>query len=200
MINSDARYGSRSGDRLSRAPAVWTVNRSPLERGGPRGFDGGKHVKGRKRHILVDTLGLLWAVRVTPANVQDKTGLRWLLEDWGPFLRRLQLLWADGAYLSESLAAWLQARFGWQLVVTQPPIGSRGFAVAPKRWMVERTQPHYPLPLRTVQGVAAWGISSFRCSQWWRISSRVDRWWSRHKRSCSAGSAQIIHRCRPVGS
>jgi transposase len=116
---------------------VWTANRSPLERGGPRGFDGGKHVKGRKRHILVDTLGLLWAVLVTPANVQDKTGLRWLLEEWGPFLRRLQLLWADGAYLSESLAAWLQARFGWQLVITHPPIANHGFALAPKRWVVE---------------------------------------------------------------
>ena len=118
---------------------MWTVNRSPPLRGGPRGFDGGKHVKGRKRHILVDTLGLLWAVLVTPANVQDKTGLRWLLEEWGPFLRRLRVLWADGAYLSESLAAWLLARFGWELVVTHPPIASRGFAVAPKRWMVERT-------------------------------------------------------------
>src|SRR5205807_8623612 len=71
-----------------------------------------------------DLLGLLWAVRVTPANVQDKTGLRWLVEDWGPFLRRLRVLWADGAYLSESLAAWLQARFGWQLVVAHPPIRS----------------------------------------------------------------------------
>ena len=116
-----------------------TASRSRRQRGGPRGFDGGKHVKGRKRHILVDTLGLLWAVLVTPANVQDKLGLRWLLEDWGPFLRRLRLLWADGAYLSERLAAWLRARFGWQLVITHPPFPSRGFAVAPKRWMAERT-------------------------------------------------------------
>jgi putative transposase len=118
---------------------VWTANRSPLERGAPRGFDGGTHVNGRERHILVDTLGLLWAVLVTPTNVQDKTGLRWLLEEWGSFLRRLQLLWADGAYLSESLAAWLQTHFGWQLVITHPPIASRGFALAPKRWVVERT-------------------------------------------------------------
>jgi putative transposase len=139
MISSDDGCGSPWDDRPSPAPAVWTVNPSPLLRGGPRGFDGGKHVKGRKRHILVDTLGLLWAVLVTPANVQDKTGLRWLLEVWGPFLRRLQLLWADGAYLSDSLVAWLLARFGWQLVVTHPPIATRGFAVAPKRWMVERT-------------------------------------------------------------
>jgi putative transposase len=78
-------------------------------------------------------------VVVTPANVQDQTGLRWLLETWGPCLRRLRLLWADGAYLSEGLAAWRQARFGWQLVITHPPLPSRGFAVAPKRWTVERT-------------------------------------------------------------
>jgi putative transposase len=137
--SSDGRCGSRSGERLSRAPGVWIASRCRLQRGGPRGFDGGKHVKGRKRHVLVDTLGLLWAVLVTPANVQDKTGLRWLLEEWGPFLRRLRMLWADGAYLSESLAAWLLGHFGWQLVITHPPLPTRGFAVAPKRWMVERT-------------------------------------------------------------
>ena len=136
---SDASCGWPSGGRPSPAPAVWTANRSLPQRGGPRGFDGGKHVNGRKRHILVDTLGLLWVVLVTPANVQDKTGLRWLLEDWGRFFRRLHVLWADGAYLSETLAAWLLGRFGWQLVITQPPIASRGFAVAPKRWMAERT-------------------------------------------------------------
>ena len=73
---------------------------------------------------------------VTPANVQDKTGLRWLLAEWGPFLRRLRVVWADGAYLSETLAAWLLARFGWDLIITHPPIASRGFAVAPRRWMV----------------------------------------------------------------
>jgi putative transposase len=143
---------------------VWTANRSPLERGAPRGFDGGTHVNGRERHILVDTLGLLWAVLVTPTNVQDKTGLRWLLEEWGPFLRRLQLLWADGAYLSESLAAWLHTHFGWQLVITHPPIASRGFALAPKRWVVETTQPHCPHLIRTVQTVGAWCFS-FCCSQ-----------------------------------
>jgi transposase len=96
-------------------------------------------VKGRKRHIVVDTLGLLWAVLVTPADVQDKPGLRQLLDAWGPYLRRLRVLWADGAYLSESLAAGLQTRFGWQLVITHPPRPRQGFAVAPKRWMVERT-------------------------------------------------------------
>ena len=139
MISSAARCGSPSGDHPSRAPAVWTASPCRRERGGPRGFDGGKHVKGRKRHLLVDTLGLLWAVLVTPANVQDKTGLRWLLADWGPCLRRLRVLWADGAYVSDALTTWLQARFGWQLVITHPPFPSRGFAVAPKRWMAERT-------------------------------------------------------------
>lgn len=139
MISSAARCAWPSDEHPSRARGVSIASPCRLERGGPRGFDGGKHVKGRKRHILVDTLGLLWAVLVTPANVQDKTGLRWLLEEWGPFLRRLRVLWADGAYLSESLATWLLGRFGWQLVVTHPPIANRGFAVAPKRWMVERT-------------------------------------------------------------
>jgi putative transposase len=111
----------------------------PTAERGPRGFDGGKRVTGRKRHLQVDTLGLVWGVLVTPADVQDKTGLRWLLQAWGPFLRRLRVLWADSAYLGEALAAWLQARFGWQLVITPPPFPSRGLVVAPERRTVERT-------------------------------------------------------------
>jgi putative transposase len=95
-------------------------------------------VQGRKRHLLTDTLGLVWGRLVTPANVQDKTGARRLLGPLLPVLPRLRRLWADGAYDSAPLAQEVAAH-GCTLEITRPPAGTRGFAVAPKRWTAERT-------------------------------------------------------------
>jgi transposase len=105
---------------------------------GPRGYDGGKRVKGRKRHLLTDTLGLICGRLVTPANVQDKLGARGLLDGRWPSLPTLERLWADGAYDSAPLTHELAAH-GCTLEVTAPPLGSGGFAVAAKRGVVERT-------------------------------------------------------------
>src|SRR5260370_17839330 len=68
------------------------------EQGGPHGYDGGKKVSGRKRHLLVDTLGLLLKVVVHPANLQDRDGARLVLADVGPQFPRLGHLWPDQAY------------------------------------------------------------------------------------------------------
>jgi putative transposase len=67
------------------------------DRGGDKGFDGAKWIKGRKRHILVDVLGLLWAVTVTRADVQDRDGARTLLRLLPDRFPRLRLIWADSA-------------------------------------------------------------------------------------------------------
>lgn len=67
------------------------------EQGGPRGYDGGKKVMGRKRHIMVDTLGLLWALVVTPASVQDRDGGRLVLEVFRRHVKFPKVIWADGA-------------------------------------------------------------------------------------------------------
>jgi putative transposase len=107
-------------------------------KGGPRGYDGGKRVKGRKRHLLTDTLGLVWGRLVTPANLQDKVGARRLLGPVLPDLPTLRWLWADGAYDSAPLADEL-AVHGCTLEITRPPPDTRGFAAVPKRWTVERT-------------------------------------------------------------
>src|SRR4029453_3729775 len=72
--------------------------------GGARGLRGGKQVKGRKRHLLVDTQGWLWGLVVTPANVQDKVGARRLAAQVAPVAPRLTHLWADGGYGGEALA------------------------------------------------------------------------------------------------
>jgi putative transposase len=111
------------------------------EAGGVRGDDGGKKIRGRKRHILVDTLGLLLLVVVTAANVQDRNGAQLLLSPLAQQFRRLRLIWADGAYAGE-LEAWTRDLRKWGKVrpeIVRKPKGQKGFAVLPWRWRVERT-------------------------------------------------------------
>ena len=95
-------------------------------------------IKGRKRHIVVDTLGLLIAVLVLPANWQDKEGLRFLLRRVPLFGRWLTLL-LDGGYESEPLRLWCRELFGVDLQVVKRSQQAKGFEVLPKRWIVERT-------------------------------------------------------------
>lgn len=108
---------------------------------GKRGFDAGKNVNGRKRHIVVDTLGLLLLVLVTTADVQDKPGAKQLLTKLRQRLSlpRLQLLWADGGYGGQPFVNWVKVTFGWIWQVVKRDSDVRGFQVLPRRWVVERT-------------------------------------------------------------
>lgn len=111
------------------------------ERGGEKGYDAGKNVNGRKRHILVDTLGLLLVVRVTAASTQDRDGARLLLTALARQWTRLRLIWADSAYAGE-LIEWvrqLRERRRVKLEIVRRSDATRGFVVLPKRWIVERT-------------------------------------------------------------
>ncbi len=109
-----------------------------LTRPGPRGFDVGKHCAGRKRHILVDTLGLLVVVVVTAASVQDRDGARLLLRRRRSAWKTLRRVWVDGAYRGQLVDwAWHHARLTLQVVLR--PDEQRGFVVLPRRWVVERT-------------------------------------------------------------
>lgn len=106
------------------------------------GFDGGKFVKGRKRHILVDTLGLLIAVVVTAANVSDQAGAKQLFAKVKPqrqWLNRLLLIWADSNYRGEAFMQWVFERYRWIIEVVLRSDTQSGFVVIPKRWIVERT-------------------------------------------------------------
>jgi putative transposase len=85
------------------------------ESGRINGYDGGKQIKGRKRHLLVDTLGLLLSVYVTPANTSDQEGACRLLIGLKPLHPRLELIWADSAYRGEALATWCDTTGGWRL-------------------------------------------------------------------------------------
>jgi len=107
------------------------------ESGGPCGYDAGKHVKGRKRHLLVDTLGLILKAVVLPANVQDYDGARELLEKARVSLERVRHLWADSMY--RSVAPWIERELGWTVEIVTRLAGTTGFQVQPRRWVVERT-------------------------------------------------------------
>ena len=100
------------------------------------GFDGNKKVKGRKRHLLVDTLGLLLWIYTTPANVGERWAAKGCVEGKKHFLPRLKTIWADGGYTGDDLAQ-ACAGNGWDLVIVKRPQGR--FEVQPKRWIVERT-------------------------------------------------------------
>lgn len=107
------------------------------EVGGEVGFDGGKLVKGRKRHVLVDTLGLILLVLVTAANISDGAGARSLLAPSRGRFPRLTRVWADSAY--QGVIKWLKTQLGWLLDIVKRDADQIGFQVQPKRWIVERT-------------------------------------------------------------
>lgn len=106
----------------------------------PQGFDAGKKVTGRKRHILVDTLGLLLSVAVHSASIQDRDGVALVLDRRTrrlfPFIERI---YADGGYQGPR-AAKAAARTGkWKIEIVERSAEAIGFEVLPKRWIVERT-------------------------------------------------------------
>ena len=100
---------------------------------GVRGYDAGKKVKGRKRHILVDTMGLLLMVVVHTADIQDRDGAKQVLEKVKATLSRLILIWADGGYAGQ-LVDWVKARCGWILEIVKRNDDIKGFQVLPHRW------------------------------------------------------------------
>ncbi len=105
---------------------------------GSRGYDAAKKVKGRKRHILVDTMGLLLMAVVHAANVQDRDGAKWVLEKATQCFTRLRLIWADGGYAGQ-LVEWVDHTCHWILEIVKRSDDVQGFQVLPRRWVVERT-------------------------------------------------------------
>ncbi|MFI9616741.1 IS5 family transposase [Streptomyces sp. NPDC052023] len=106
-----------------------------------RGYDGGKQINGRKRHVVVDTLGLLLGVMVTAADVGDRTAAQVLLAQVAAAHHRLALVWADGGYTG-SLVEHCLAALALVLAIVKRSDDMRGFVVLPKRWIVERLFAH----------------------------------------------------------
>ena len=108
------------------------------EQGGIDGYDAGKKITGRKRHILVDTMGLILAVVVHSAGIQDRDGAKVVFEKIKNDLPRLELVWADGGYAGK-LVEWVKSECGWVLEIVKTNDDVKGFKLLPRRWVVERT-------------------------------------------------------------
>jgi transposase len=121
------------------------------EKGGLRGYDGGKKISGRKRHLLVDTEGLVLAAAVHEASIADRDGAKLLLGKVGDRLPRMEKVWADRGYGGE-IGGWIKEHLGWALEIVKPPRRwvrvpaneepppyPAGFIVLPRRWVIERT-------------------------------------------------------------
>jgi transposase len=112
------------------------------EGGTARGFDAGKKTTGRKRHLVVDTLGLVLVVMVTAASVQDRPGGRAILARLGARFPSVALVWADGGYansIDSTLLSWAKTTLGLLLEIVKRSDDVKGFQVLPRRWVVERT-------------------------------------------------------------
>lgn len=95
-------------------------------------------MNGRKRHVLVDTVGLVLAVVVHAADIQDRDGAKLLLAGIQGKLPRLRLIWADGGYAGQ-LVDWVRCYCNWVLEIVKRSNDQQGFVVLPRRWVVERT-------------------------------------------------------------
>jgi transposase len=112
------------------------------EGGSARGFDMAKKTTGRKRHLVVDTLGLLLVVTVTAASVQDRPGGRAALARLAARFPSVALVWADGGYansIDNTLLTWARTRLGLLVQIVRRCDNAKGFQVLPRRWVVERT-------------------------------------------------------------
>jgi putative transposase len=141
-IHDRLREQVRRAAGKKRTPTVAILDSQSVrtaEGGEERGYDAGKKITGRKRHLAVDTLGMIWTVVVHGAYWQDHDGACLVLVRLEEFCKRLKVVFADSAYGRNGLPAWVRETFGWMLQTILRPVGVKGFVVLPKRWIVERT-------------------------------------------------------------
>jgi putative transposase len=141
-VNEALRQQERSRQQRQPDPSAAVLDSQSVkttEVGGERGYDAGKKINGRKRHILVDTLGNLLDVVVHAANIQDYHGAKSVLLKATEAVTSLQKIWADGIYSKGGLVDWVHATLGITLEIVNRAPDQVGFQVLPRRWVVERT-------------------------------------------------------------
>ena len=142
-LNDALRILVRKSQRRRPQPTAAILDSQSVKsagHGGPVGYDAGKRIKGRKRHLLVDTLGLVLGVVVTPADTTEREGGTAVLGRVLVWLASLRLLWVDGGYTGDIFAKWVKAlRAKLAVEVVKRSDDVQGFRVLPRRWVVERT-------------------------------------------------------------
>lgn len=144
-VHDGLREEVRRRDGRDRQPSAAVLDSQSVkssEGGEAIGYDAGKRVRGRKRHLLVDTCGLVLKAVVHSASVQDRAGAKLVLTGVGRLFPQVGLVWVDGGYVNvvdQGLIAWADAQEGIEIVAVARNADVRGFQVLPRRWVVERT-------------------------------------------------------------
>lgn len=137
MLRAQLR-GSVGRDKHATAGCLDSQSVKTCQGPGVRGYDSGKNVKGRKRHLLVDTLGLLMAVVVSAASISDPAGAKGVFRRLGGTGKKLRRIWVDGTYRGK-LVEWVSGHYKFLLEPVLRSDDMKGFVILPRRWVVERT-------------------------------------------------------------
>ena len=142
-LNDALRTCVRLEDGRNEQPSAAIIDSQSVKsdgHGGKVGYDAGKKINGRKRHMLVDTLGLVLGLVVTPANCPEREGAQQLFSQITGWFPRLRKIWADGGYTGEAFEKWVNDHWSKvQVQIVKRSDHTKGFALMAHRWIVERT-------------------------------------------------------------